>query len=573
MCRIAHPFLLSKHFFCTLAFLNFEAGLFMKQVMKMFPVVLTLLGLLSSCVSVEKYNLRRTRPISVKKLQRDIDYVQKNLYSRHPDYDYYTPKPVLDARFDSLRKAVNHPMTANEFYISISPVIAQVHQGHMATLPAPMKVSRERKKYLKTMGTSPLQQFDYKWEEHRLFVIRNRSTDSAIQKGWELVAINKLSVQDIYTKYAHTFSSDGYNQTALPGFFARRIPTFYNEELGQQDSLSYTFKTKEGELVIKEIKRAQKTPAVKSALADSTKKQLVKKDSVVSDTTALAKKEQEKLKQQKNKEEHSNKVLYGYDATKKEYIRNLKFYGKDSTLAYLKVAQFSEGKYKKAYARMFDSIQKAKAEVLVLDLRDNPGGRAMEVTELYRYFADSSFKMYAPSKVSSKSSLLNAGFYSKMPKAIWPFFSIYYPFYAVHRFVNTKKHKDGSYYYGGMNGNKWKTPHEKAFKGKVYLLINGGSFSAACLMASRLSVLPNVTVVGEETGGDFNGTVAGIMPVLNLPNSNIIWRIGLMHVRPVNRTDVKGRGIFPDQAFTQSVKDIIEDKDNAMNWILAEEHL
>lgn len=539
--------------------------------MKMLPVVLTLSGFMSSCVSVEQYNAKRAQPISVKKLQKDIDFVQKNLYARHPDYDYYTPKSVLDARFDSLRKAIDHPMTSNEFFVRISPVIASVRQGHMATLPAPRKVSRERKKYLKTMGASPLQQFDYQWENDHLYVIKNRSEDSSIRKGWEVVAINDLNVRDIYTKYSRTFTSDGYNQTALPGFFARRIPTFYNEELGPMDSLNYTFKTKSGDIVVKEIRRTAKKTADKAAVTDSTKTGVVKSNNLKSDSTAIAQKEKEKLKAQKEKIEENNKSLYGYDKAKKEYIRSLKFYGKDSTLAYLKIGQFGEGRFKKAYTKLFDSIYKVKSEVLVLDLRDNPGGRAMEITELYKYFADSSFKIYAPSKVSSKSSLLNAGFYNRMPKAIWPFFSIYYPFYAVHRFVNTKKHADGSYYYAGMSGNKWKQPHEHAFKGKVYLLINGGSFSAACLMASRLSVLPNVTVVGEETGGDFNGTVAGIMPILNLPHSNIIWRIGLMHVRPVNRTDVKGRGIFPDQAFGQPVKDVIADKDQAMDWILEQE--
>lgn len=541
--------------------------------MKLIPAVLAFSGLFSSCVSVEKYNEKRARPISVKKLQKDIDFVQKNLYARHPDYDYYTPKSVLDARFDSLRKAINRPMNTNEFFVHISPVIASVHQGHMSTLPAPRKVSRERKKYLKSMGASPLQQFDYQWEAGHLYIIKNKSADSTIRKGWELVAINELKVQDIYTKYARTFSSDGYNQTALPGFFARRIPTFYNEELGPLDSMLYTFKTDMGEMIVKEIRRVEKKPAAKAATSDAAQQEIVKKDTVQPDTAVLAQKEQEKLKEQKAKKEQSNQTLYGYDKAKKEYIRSLKFYGKDSTLAYLKIGQFGEGRYKKAYAKLFDSIRNAGSEVLVLDLRDNPGGRAMEITELYKYFADSTFKIYAPSKVSSKASLLNAGFYSRMPKAIWPFFSIYYPFYAVHRFVNTKKHADGNYYYAGMSGNKWKTPHENAFKGKIYLLVNSGSFSAACIMASRLAVLPHVTTVGEETGGDFNGTVAGIMPILHLPHSNIIWRIGLMHVRPVNRTDVKGRGIFPDQWFSQSVQDIVADKDKALDWILGQEKL
>jgi C-terminal processing protease CtpA/Prc len=45
-----------------------------------------------------------------------------------------------------------------------------------------------------------------------------------------------------------------------------------------------------------------------------------------------------------------------------------------------------------------------------------------------------------------------------------------------------------------------------AFKGKIYVMINGGSFSASSLISSNLK-LKRVTFVGEETGGAFNGTV------------------------------------------------------------------
>jgi C-terminal processing protease CtpA/Prc len=43
-------------------------------------------------------------------------------------------------------------------------------------------------------------------------------------------------------------------------------------------------------------------------------------------------------------------------------------------------------------------------------------------------------------------------------------------------------------------------------KEKIYVMINGGSFSASSLISSNLKT-PKVTFVGEETGGAFNGTV------------------------------------------------------------------
>lgn len=545
-----------------------------KGLLKIFSAFLTLY-VLSGCASVERYNKKREQPISIKRLQDDVDFVQSTLYRRHPDFDYYTPKTVLDHKFDSLRSAITRPMTMNEFYVHIGGVLAYVHQGHMAVLPAPRRVDKERRKYLRSMGASPLVQFDFLWEDEKLYVHRQRTDDSSIMPGWELIAINDLPVREVYAKYRPILTSDGYNHTALPMFFAKRIPLFYVEELGQVDSARYLFS--DGEKQIEKLvrrkskeknekqKEKELVPAPELAVNNAV-------DTAATDTFAQKEvaKTEEQLKKEKEqqKEEASRKYLHGYDKLRDEYVRQLKFYGADSGIAYLKIRQFGEGPYRKSYKAIFDSIHAVGSGVLVLDLRDNPGGRAAEVVDLNRYLSDTAFQMYTPAKVSSKTSLLNPGFYSAVPKLLWPVLSLYYPVYAVNKFVKTKKHEDGNYYYHGLNGVRTKDLHENAFRGKVYVLVNGSSFSAACLLSSKLSVLPNVTILGVETGGDFNGTVAGTLPMLNLPNSNIIWRVGLMHIRPTNRTDLKGRGIFPDIEMPEKAMDIVHKRDVIMDWIL-----
>ncbi len=357
-------------------------------------------------------------------------------------------------------------------------------------------------------------------------------------------------------------------------FFAKRIPMFYAEELGPVDSARFLFKNGEQQIekmIVRKPKEKKKSEQdTAKVVAKNVVDSLQQTDSLSKNQVVKSEAEIKKEKEEKKKVE-DNKWMYGYDKVRKEPIRSLKFYGTDSAIAYLKIKQFADGPYKKSYKHIFDSVRNAGSEVLVLDLRDNPGGRAAEVVELYRYFADSSFQTYSPAKVSSKTSLLSPGFYKAVPKLLWPFLSLYYPYHTVDRLIKTNKHKDGNYYYRGLNGVKWKSVHENAFKGKVYLLINGGSFSASCLLASKMTLLPNVTIVGEETGGDFNGTVAGQMPMLNLPNSNIIWRVGLMHIRPTNRTDVKGRGIFPDVEMKEKASDLIQNKDIIMDWILKQE--
>ena len=106
------------------------------------------------------------------------------------------------------------------------------------------------------------------------------------------------------------------------------------------------------------------------------------------------------------------------------------------------------------------------------------------------------------------------------------------------------------------------------FTGKIYVLINGGSFSASCLLSSTLKANKDITFVGEETGGGFNATVAGLLPVLSLPNSKLPLRLGLMDVKTSNQTDVFGHGIYPDKEIIPTIQDKIDNKDPEMEWIL-----
>lgn len=175
--------------------------------------------------------------------------------------------------------------------------------------------------------------------------------------------------------------------------------------------------------------------------------------------------------------------------------------------------------------------------------------------------------MLKNAQVTSKTSLWKLGIFSHVPKVSYPFIAAFYPFYMGFSFIKTKKNADGSYYYS-LTGSKSRVANSNHFSGKIYVLINGGSFSASCLLSSTLKANKNVTFVGEETGGAFNGTVAGIMPVVNLPNSKLALRLGLMDIKPINQTEVFGRGVFPDIEITPTIQDRIAGKDPEMDWIL-----
>ena len=102
----------------------------------------------------------------------------------------------------------------------------------------------------------------------------------------------------------------------------------------------------------------------------------------------------------------------------------------------------------------------------------------------------------------------------------------------------------------------------------MYVLINGNSFSASSLISTHLKATKRAVFVGEETGGAYNGTVAGIYKIYELPNSKLKIRMGLMHVDTPYKQTPDGYGVKPDVVVTPSLEDLILKKDTELQWIL-----
>ncbi len=529
-------------------YLNFIIIIMKSKVFKLF-YILFLSVFLTNCTSVEKYNKKIAQPISVKKIKKDVDYVQRKLLKLHPNLYAYISKEQLNFKFDSLRNTIQVPLTSKEFYFAISPVIASVRQGHMSMSPVSKRYTNKELKRLLKAGTGPLSQFVFQWENDKLYVLKNNSKEKYITTGTEIITVNGISPQQLHEKYKSGITSDGLNTTFLRKWFSKRYISYMTNEIGVNDSLTFVFKQKDS-VFTKVIcrKKAEKN---------------VKKDSVRThhNKDIVANPDKEKLKVLKR-----NKKILGYDAVSKEYSKSLKFVSNDSLVAVLKIKNFSKGWYNEAYEMLFDSIKKQKAHTLIIDIRDNPGGKVADVVNLYSYLTNKNYTLLKPAVVTSKTSLWKLGMFEKIPKLAYPFGAVFYPFYMGFTTLRTKK-QNGIYTYG-LVGSRERKFNKNHFDGKIYVIINGGSFSAACLLSSALKENPKVTFVGEETGGGFNGTVAGIMPVLQLPHSKIPWRLGLMQIETVHETPVYGRGIFPDKEIIQTIEDKVNNNDPEMEWIL-----
>ena len=505
--------------------------------------------LLIQCNSIKNQNAHLDDLISENDLKTDVDFAYKKIQKLHPRLFWYISKEKLDYKFDSLKSTITKPLTTFDFYKKLNASVYAIKQGHMFIYPSVKQYTKKETKALAKKGIGPLSQFDFEVFDGKLYVAKNKSYNKTIKSGTEVVAINGKKTTDLLNEYQNWFTSDGNNKTFKKNFLGKRFSNFYTFENGLKDSIIYDFKYND---TLKSIAIKRKVIDTAGTNKNSIKKQI---------TTA----EKEKARALKKK-----KDVFGYNETTQLYNRNLKFIEKDSTIAVMKINGFNLGDSDTFYKESFTKIQAHKSKFLVIDLRDNGGGRLKEISNLYAYLADSTFVFLDKSEVVSKTSLMHIDYFKGSSIGVKAIKGIFSPIVYGFLYFSVHKDSDGKYYY-----NTETRPHklnENAFKGKVYVLINGGSFSASSILSSNLKGSKRATFVGEETGGAFNGCVAGQMPLVELPKSKIKIRLGLMTCVPHYKSSIDGRGIFPDQEIIPTLKDRINNNDPEMNWILKDIH-
>ncbi|HEY4618670.1 MAG TPA: S41 family peptidase [Flavobacterium sp.] len=497
------------------------------------------------CASVKKHNAHLDDLISVEKLKSDVDFTYLKLQKLHPNLYWYISKKELDYKFDSLKSSISKPMLPSDFYRILSPVVAAVRQGHTFVYPATKLLTKKESKSLTKKGIGPFSQFEYELFNDKLYVVKNKSHNKSIKIGSEVVAVNGANSIDLIHKNNRYYSSDGFNTTLKSRSAGKRFPYYFTNENGIKDSIQFDFKFND---TLKTVTIARKKEDTLGKLAEKIKKDLAS------------------INKLKSKEIRRKKRVNGYNAAEKNYNHDLHFLEKDSSVAVMKIRGFKKGHFRTFYKESFHKIAKYKSNALVLDLRNNGGGRVTEIANLYSYLADSTFIFLDKSEVVTKSSLFKGAYFHGGSFGVKTLKVLFSPLAYGYLLLTVHKEKDGKNYFA--THTKPREPNKNAFKGRIYVLINGGSFSASSILSTNLKGSKRAFFVGEETGGAYNGTVAGFMPKVKLPNSELKIRIGIMMMASKFKTATVGRGIFPDKEITPTIEDRINENDPEIDWVL-----
>ncbi len=523
-------------------------------MIKKIIFVCLIAAIYTSCKSVEKYNAEVLEVHKIADLQRDVDKTYHKLQKNHPRLYQYISKEQLDFKFDSLKKSINSPLTSKEFYLKLAPVVKTIGQGHISVSPPQLKRSKlDRKTLLKKKFDFYSNQYSY--VEDHLMLLDAKNGDSLII-GSELISINNETPQDLIKKYNKNISSDGYNKTLFKGFVGSRFQRFYNKDKGYFDSLTVVYKLKDS-VFNRNYSWVDKVAKKDSTKVDSLKISVPKKKRT---------KAERKIEKETAKKKQKERSKYGYISQIKENTREMTFIGADSLTAYMKIRGFTRGDSEAFYQESFQLLDSLNSKNLIIDLRDNGGGRIKEINDLYKYLAQKDFNFINESEVTTRTPFLNMALSNTNSKVLQSFAMLISPVIITHNLLKTKK-KDGKLYYR-FRYSKLQSPHENNFQGNIYVLINGNSFSASSIISTNLKATGRATIVGEETGGAYNGTVAGLFKKYKLPTSNIIISMGLMQIDSPYKVTPDGYGVTPDIEIDSTLENYKSGVDPLINWVL-----
>jgi C-terminal processing protease CtpA/Prc len=198
----------------------------------------------------------------------------------------------------------------------------------------------------------------------------------------------------------------------------------------------------------------------------------------------------------------------------------------DGDMATLRLPSFDYRRIKKAgvksksfYKSVFKQLKEKQVNYLVVDLRGNTGGR--------NEFADDAVP------------------YIRKASTTAPFL------------------KKTISWEGKTKTYKLKKASKYVFKGKVYVLTDGRTYSAGNTLARYLKEFAHATIIGEETGTRYEGFAAGSKQYVTLPHLKIKIGIPRYHIlfSASEKQKTTNKGLLPDHHVKYSFEDIVQQKD------------
>jgi len=191
--------------------------------------------------------------------------------------------------------------------------------------------------------------------------------------------------------------------------------------------------------------------------------------------------------------------------------------------------------FKKSINSAFKTIDQQGISELIIDLRGNQGGEVRNGIFLLKYLLNESFQAVQSFTVVDKKQYDSEIKRNKAVKGI---------------------------------GNKYLEPFEQNYRGNLYVLIDGGSFSCSGIFTWVLKKQKRGIIIGNESGGSAYTLVGAPNKTIILPNTKLQVTIPLLQYILQDYKDETKTGVVPDVVINPTISDIINGTDCEYNHAL-----
>ncbi len=429
-------------------------------------------------------------------LREDIALLKKILEANHPSLYWYTPKDSIDLYFQNAINSITDSLDEVQFKNKIAEVISIIRCGHTSV--------RFSKAYAKKATQFRYPQFPLSikaWKDSLVVLGSALPNDTVFKRGTIITGINGRTNRQLLDTLFRFISSDGYADNYKNQVVSGNFAAWYKTIIGVDSIYNITYIDAAGKESLAQIKNFE--PRI-----DSVKKQV--RDSAPA------------FKKPTRREIRKARLL-----AQRSFVIDTA-----TQTAFMALSTFSGRWMRPFFRRSFRTLQEQHIKNLVLELRNNGGGRVNNSILLTRYLSDHPFKV--GDSVMAISRKFTYGRYIHPSLIYW---------FAMN--FGSRKMEDGLIHYRYYEKKVFEPKEMDHFSGNVFLLQGGYSFSATTMFISQLKGQQNVTIVGEETGGGFYGNSAMHIPTIRLPNTGLqitlpMYRLVMDAKRP------KGHGIIPD---------------------------
>ncbi|NII28786.1 hypothetical protein HB364_27135 [Pseudoflavitalea sp. X16] len=451
--------------------------------------------------------------LTTDQMQADFDTLRKALEEVHGGLYRFSTKPAINHLFDSCRARLNSIHSQRAFMILLFEMLAQLRDGHMR-----LEADAATTAALAQARLFPLRLM---LEGDRLMVLYNDTPgDSTIRPGMELLTVNGHRAAHIIHTILPGISGDGFIETFKRKRLERSFAPFYWLYVDQATAFSITAKDNTGNTITTTL------PGILNAAREQNRAGNPVNTPII---TNLARLDSAK------------------DNVSLRFINN-------TDLACLRIRTFGGDAFISTLDLVFQTLHDKKTKALILDLRGNGGGVDEYGAALVSQLTNKPFRYFDRIHLTS----------------ILPSFTSWKPGTVENLRNGVVTDPKGGYLvtpqlHTGVGGQN---PAARPFTGKLFVLLDGGTFSTAADVTALLRHLTNATFIGEESGGAAEGNTSGLNALVKLPHSKLSLKIHLYEYWNAIPPGKKGRGTLPDHAVETHVADWLQGIDAPMKRAL-----